>query len=43
MNSVIISIIPLVEEILNSPQAKESDIRKQRARVAELREQLEKT
>lgn len=32
----------LVEEILNAPQAKESDIRKQRARVALLREQLEK-
>jgi len=31
----------LVEEILNAPQAKESDIRKQRARVAQLQEQLE--
>jgi pyruvate-ferredoxin/flavodoxin oxidoreductase len=32
----------LVEEILNAPQAKESDIRKQRVRVVQLREQLEK-
>jgi pyruvate-ferredoxin/flavodoxin oxidoreductase len=32
----------LVEEILNAPQARESDIRKQRVRVAQLREQLEK-
>jgi pyruvate-ferredoxin/flavodoxin oxidoreductase len=31
----------LVEEILNAPQAKESDIRKQRVRVAQLQEQLE--
>ena len=33
---------PLVEEILAAPQSKESDIRKQRARVAQLREKLEK-
>ena len=32
----------LVDEILASPQSQESDIRKQRARVAQLREQLEK-
>jgi pyruvate-ferredoxin/flavodoxin oxidoreductase len=32
----------LVEAILNAPQAKESDIRKQRARVAALRPELEK-
>lgn len=32
----------LVDEILAAPQSKESDIRKQRARVAQLREQLEK-
>jgi pyruvate-ferredoxin/flavodoxin oxidoreductase len=32
----------LVDEILNAPQSKESDIRKQRARVARLREQLER-
>lgn len=32
----------LVEDILQAPQSKESDIRKQRARVTRLREQLEK-
>ena len=32
----------LVDDILAAPQSKESDIRKQRARVAQLREQLEK-
>lgn len=32
----------LVDEILSTPQSKESDIRKQRARVLQLREQLEK-
>jgi pyruvate-ferredoxin/flavodoxin oxidoreductase len=32
----------LVEEILNAPQAKESDIRKQRVRIGQVREQLEK-
>jgi len=32
----------LVDEILAAPQSKESDIRKQRYRVAQLREQLEK-